>query len=55
MIDGVNLDWLSNPHADYVLAAYGLALAALAGLGIVSFAAARKARRRGELLQKKRS
>ena len=36
--------WLQNPHADYVLAAYAVALLALAALGFNSWSAARKAR-----------
>jgi len=35
-------DWLQNPHADYVLAAYGVAAVALLGIGIASLIAARR-------------
>jgi hypothetical protein len=38
-------NWLQNPQADYVLAAYGVALAALAGIGIATLLAARRARK----------
>ena len=47
------IDWLQNSHADYVLAAYGVALLALAGLGIVTWCGARKARKQLQELQKK--
>jgi heme exporter protein CcmD len=30
------MNWLSQPHADYVLAAYALAVLALLGLGVAS-------------------
>jgi len=44
-------DWLENPHADYVLAAYGVAAAALIALGVVSWIAARCAKCRWRQLQ----
>jgi heme exporter protein CcmD len=31
------IDWLYNPHADYVLAAYAIALTALAGCALLSW------------------
>jgi hypothetical protein len=37
------LNWLQNPHSDYVIAAYGVALTALAGLVITSLHASRRA------------
>jgi heme exporter protein CcmD len=36
------IDWLQDPRADYVLAAYGAALLALLGLLAVSLIAARR-------------
>jgi heme exporter protein CcmD len=45
-------DWLQNPHADYVLAAYGVALAALAGLLIASWRAARQTRKIWQKMEK---
>lgn len=45
-------DWLQNPHADYVLAAYGVAAAALSGLLFASMLKARRARKAWQKLQK---
>ena len=44
-------DWLQNPRAEYVLAAYGAAAVALIGLLIASFRAFRKKRRKAEKLR----
>lgn len=30
------LDWISQPHAGYVIAAYGVAFVALIGIGVFS-------------------
>ena len=45
-------DWLQNPHADYVLAAYGVALVALAGIGVASWLSARRTRAAWQKLMK---
>ena len=35
------INWLDHPHADFVLAAYGIAAVALIGLAVVSWRAYR--------------
>ena len=45
------LDWLQNPHADYVLAAYGIAGLAIVGLGLLSWLAARRTQKAWQKLQ----
>jgi heme exporter protein CcmD len=45
-------DWLQNPHADYVMAAYGVAVAALVGLLVASMCKARRAHKAWQKLQK---
>ena len=45
-------DWFNNPHADYVLAAYGLAAVALLGLLIASLLKAHRVRKAWQKLQK---
>jgi heme exporter protein CcmD len=50
---GLMFDWLQNPHADYVLAAYGVAAVALAWLGLASWLAARRIRAAWRKLQER--
>lgn len=45
------LDWLQNSHADYVLAAYGIALAVLAGVATQSWRWARVMDRKARQIQ----
>jgi len=45
------LDWLQNPHACYVLAAYGIALAVLAGVAAQSWRWARVMDRKARQIQ----
>ncbi len=42
------MEWLKNPQADYVLAAYGVAMMFLLGLLLASWANYRHARRKLE-------
>lgn len=44
-------DWYQNPHADYVVAAYALALAALVVLGLSSWLEARRTQKAWQKLQ----
>jgi hypothetical protein len=39
------LNWVHAPHADYVLAAYGIALGALLVIGMGSWGALRRAKK----------
>jgi heme exporter protein CcmD len=48
------LNWLQNPQADYVIAAYGAAVVALFGLLVFSTLAARRKRREWQRVQEKR-
>jgi len=48
------LDWLQNPHTDYVVAAYSVALAALLALGLLSWRAARQTKNKWAKLQERR-
>ncbi len=45
-------DWLQNSHADYVMAAYGIAVVALIALGIASLLDANRAKKQWQKLQK---
>jgi heme exporter protein D len=49
------LSWLQNPHADYVIAAYGVVVVALVGLGVVSAFAAMRTQKVWHKLQSKNS
>ena len=48
------IDWLQNPHADYVIAAYDVAIIGLMGLLIASYRAWRRKQREWHKLQQKR-
>ena len=48
------MDWLQNPRATYVLAAYGVAAIGLIGLLLVSLCATRCKRKEWQELQQKR-
>jgi heme exporter protein CcmD len=47
-------DWLQNPHADYVVAAYAVALALLVALGLLSWWAARHMNKKWQKLLDRR-
>lgn len=47
--------WLANPHASYVLAAYGAAACALLGLVFFSLRAARRRAAEWESLKERRA
>jgi heme exporter protein CcmD len=49
------IDWLHNPHANYVFAAYAIAAAALLGFGILSWRWARGQDKKWQELQKKQA
>jgi heme exporter protein CcmD len=51
----VMIDWLQNPHANYVVGAYGVALVALLGFALASWRAARVQDRKWLKLQQGRS
>ena len=48
------IDWLHNPHADFVLAAYGIALGALAVFGVLSWRWARAQDEKWRRIQQER-
>lgn len=45
-------EWLQNPHADYVVAAYAVALLALTGLGLASWRTAKRVQKAWQKIQK---
>ena len=46
------LDWMNNPHAEFVLAAYAVAAVALAGIGAASLLRWRRRARQWRSLNK---
>jgi hypothetical protein len=49
------IEWLQNPQANYVCAAYGVVGAGLIGLLLASLGAAQRRRRAWQKLQEKRA